>query len=85
VAKELGAPVFDFVLAVGIGGFGFKKGGELVERKMADAVANELRGTTMSTKSLGEGTFQTRTANCTTTTRADGTVVKEFDSGYTAR
>ncbi len=85
VAKGLGAPVFDFALAVGVGGFGAKKGLELTERKLAEIAANEMRGTTMSMKSLGEGTYKTRIGSCTTTTREDGTVVKEFDSGYTAR
>lgn len=84
-AHELGKPAFDFLLCSATLGAGFSLGTRLAEAKIAQIAEKTLASKSMFMTDLGEGTFQTRIGNSLVTTRADGTVIKQFDNGLIQR
>lgn len=85
IANELGKPVFDGIL----GGIamvpGLSIGTKFAEGKLAQMAESALANKTMYMTNLGEGTLQTRIGQSLVTTKADGTVIKQFDNGLIQR
>lgn len=84
-AHELGKPAFELLLCSTTLGPGFTLGTRMAEGKLAQIAEKTLASKNMVMTDLGEGTFQTRIGDSLVTTKADGTVYKEFDNGLIQR
>jgi hypothetical protein len=85
VAKAFGKPFFDNALGGVCGGLGMVAGVRFAEGKLAQVAEEAIASKRLVMSDLGNGTLQTRIGNSLVTTRADGTVIKQFDSGLIER
>jgi hypothetical protein len=85
ISRELGKQSFDALLGGIACAPGVALGMRFAEGKMAQIAQESLASKRMVMSDLGNGTMQTRIGNSVVTTHADGTVVKQFESGLTQR
>lgn len=84
-ASELGKQAFDITLAGLTMSPGFALGQKFAEAKLAQIAEKSMASKSLVMSDLGQGTMQTRMGDSLVTTHADGTVIKQFDSGLIQR